>query len=157
MAKSKWEEVSKRLKDVETWASMGLSEKQIAKNLGISKSTMENYKNDHLDFLDSLNSGKRLASYEVENAVYKKATGYKVKKTAAIKCKDTYYDENGNKCIKERVEVVEYEEEVPADIQAAKFWLVNKKSAKWSDNPAKIKIDKEALQLKKDMANKESW
>ena len=40
MAKSKWEEVSKRLKDVETWASMGLSEKQIAKNLGISKSTM---------------------------------------------------------------------------------------------------------------------
>lgn len=44
MAKSKINEVLKRLKDVETWASMGLSESQIAFNLGISRATLETYK-----------------------------------------------------------------------------------------------------------------
>ena len=61
MAKSKWDEIKQKLADVEIWASLGLSERQIAKNLGISKSTFDvndnitmnrewkikMYKNDH--------------------------------------------------------------------------------------------------------------
>ena len=83
MAKSKLNEVLKRLGDIETWASMGLSESQIAYNLGISRSSLENYKKQNLDILNSLKRGKSRASFKVENALYKKATGYVVKRTGS--------------------------------------------------------------------------
>lgn len=157
MAKSKWDEVKKRLADVELWASMGLSETQIAYNLGISRATLENYKRDHLDILESLKRGKNQADFKVENALYKKATGYVVKETVAVKCKDIYYDDNNNKCQRERLDIVEIEKEVLAETNAIKFWLINRKQGRWKDNPTKIEIDKAMLELKKKEADKENW
>ena len=157
MAKSKWNEVKRKLEDVELWASMGLSETQIAFNLGISRATLENYKRDHLDILESLKRGKNQADFKVENALYKKATGYTVKETYPVKTKETYYDDKGNKCQKENVVVVEGEKEVPADVQAIKFWLINRRSGKWRDNPTKVEIDKALLELKKKEAEKGEW
>ena len=96
MAKSKINQVLEKLKDIELWASMGLSESQIAFNLGISRASLENYKKANLDILNSLKRGKSQADFKVENALYKKATGYTIKKVGIIKCKDIYYDESGN-------------------------------------------------------------
>lgn len=73
MAKSKWDEVKDKLILVEGWARDGLTELQIAKNLGISKSTLETYKKEHSDFLNALKRGKEVVDYEVENALLKKA------------------------------------------------------------------------------------
>ncbi|MDU2285234.1 Xaa-His dipeptidase [Clostridium paraputrificum] len=157
MAKSKLNEVLKRLGDIETWASMGLSESQIAYNLGISRSSLENYKKQNLDILNSLKRGKSRASFKVENALYKKATGYVVKEQVPTKVKETYYDDNGNKCIKENVVVVEAEKEVPADIQAIKFWLINKEKGKWKENPTKAEIDRAMLELRKEQAKQGDW
>lgn len=149
MAKSKWDEIKNKLETVEMWASMGLSETQIAFNLGISKDTFYRYKKEQSDFSDTLKRGKNIADFKVENALYKKATGYKITETVAAKVKDIYYDDKGNKCQKERLDTVEVEKEVPADIQAIKFWLVNRKQGKWKDNPTKAEIDKALLELKK--------
>ena len=44
LAKSKWESVQAKLQLIEKWARDGLREDQIAKNLGISVSTLETYK-----------------------------------------------------------------------------------------------------------------
>lgn len=157
MAKSKWDDVSKRLGEVETWASMGLSESQIAFNLGISRATLENYKRDHLDILECLKRGKNQADFKVENSLYKKAIGYEVKETVAAKVKDIYYDDKGNKCQKERLDTVEIKKEIPADVSAIKFWLINRKQGKWKENPTKIEIDKALLELKKKEAEKGEW
>lgn len=157
MAKSKWEEVKKKFEDIETWASMGLSESQIAFNLGISRATLENYKKAHLDILECLKRGKNQADFKVENALYKKSTGYEVKETIAVKVKETYFDDKGNKCQKEKLDTVEIKKEIPADVQAIKFWLINRKQGRWKDNPTKIEIDKAMLELKKKEANKEDW
>lgn len=156
MAKSKINQVLEKLKDIELWASMGLSESQIAFNLGISRASLENYKKANLDILNSLKRGKSQADFKVENALYKKATGYTIKKVGIIKCKDIYYDESGNKCQSERAEVVNYEEEVQPDIQAIKFWLINR-NKKWKDNPSKNEIDKELLKLKKKQVKQGEW
>lgn len=150
LAKSKWESVRKKLEQVEIWASMGLSEKQIAHNLGISKSTMENYKNAHLDFLDSLKRGKEVADSKVENSLYKKATGYRYREQQAIKVKESHYDDKGKKVEKEKVVIVEVEKEVQPETAAMKFWLVNRQKARWKDNPHKVKNDNEMLKLKKE-------
>ena len=157
MAKSKINQVLEKLKDIELWASMGLSESQIAFNLGISRSSLENYKKANLDILKALKKGKNQANFKVENALFKKATGYKEKKKVAIKLKDTYYDEDGKKCTSERIQLVEVEEIYPAEIQAIKFWLVNKDKANWTENPTKKEIDRALLKLKQDRAKEDDW
>ena len=110
-----------------------------------------------MDILNSLKRGKSRASFKVENALYKKATGYVVKEQVPTKVKETYYDDNGNKCIKENVVVVEAEKEVPADIQAIKFWLINKEKGKWKENPTKAEIDRAMLELRKEQAKQGDW
>lgn len=61
LAKSKWEtHVKDKLALVEGWARDGLTDEQIAKNLGISKDTFYQYKSKYPDFSDSLKKGKKL-------------------------------------------------------------------------------------------------
>ena len=76
MAKSKWESVQPKLHLIEKWACDGLREDQIARNLGISVSTLETYKQNHLELLKSLKKGKESLITELENALIKKALGY---------------------------------------------------------------------------------
>ena len=132
---------------------MGLSETQIAYNLGISRASLENYKKANLDILNSLKRGKNQADFKVENSLYKKATGYEVKETVAVKLKDIYYDDKGNKCQKESLGTVEITKEIPADVQAIKFWLINRNQRRWKDNPTRADIDKALLEIKKKEAN----
>jgi len=73
MAKLKWEQVESKLVLVEGWARDGLTDEQIAKNLGISKDTFYQYKKRYSDFSDSLKRGKEIVDYEVENALLKNA------------------------------------------------------------------------------------
>lgn len=152
MAKSKWESVKGKLAQVEMWARSGLTEKQIAKNLGISVATLEVYKNERPEFIETLKKGKDVADFEVENALYQKALGYDVEEQKAVKVTNTYYDENGKKCQKEEVVVVPVMRHIPADTTAQIFWLKNRRRQQWRDNPHKVEIDKELLKLKKEEA-----
>ena len=80
MAKSKYEtEVKPRLIEIEAWKRDGLTDEQIFKNLGISKDTFYKYKDKYTDFSDALKKGKEVADIEVENALFKRAIGYKYK------------------------------------------------------------------------------
>lgn len=137
------------LEQIEKWARLGLSDRQIAKNMGIGRSTFYEWKKKYKDISDTLDKGKAIVNEEVENALLKKALGFKYKEQQAIKVKEIYYDEKGRKCQKEDVKIVEVEKEVPADTVAIKFWLVNRERERWSDNPNKVEIDKELLELKK--------
>ena len=51
----------------------------------------------------------------------------------AIKCKEIYYDDNGKRVEKERVEIVEVEKHLPADFRSQQFWLKNRNPKQWSD------------------------
>lgn len=57
----------------EGWARDGLTDEQIAHNIGISKSTLYEWKNKFSDFSEALKRSKDVADYEVENALFKKA------------------------------------------------------------------------------------
>lgn len=157
MAKSKIDDVLSMLDKIEEWAKMGLTDRQIANNLGIARSTFEKYKSISKDLMDTLKRGKKVSNYEVENALYKKATGYIVKEKVPYKLKDIYYDDNGNKCVNERIEIVDTEKEIPADVVAIKFWLVNRDRQNWKDNPSKYELDKEMLELKKKQIDEGEW
>ena len=115
------------------WARDGLTDEQIAEKLDISVASFYNYKNEHLEFLESLKKGKEVADYEVENALFKKALGYNAKIKKAFKVKEVLY-ENGKRLKEtERIEYAEDEVHIPADTTAQIFWLKNRKPNVWRD------------------------
>jgi phage terminase len=125
IAKSKYEtDVKPRLVEIEAWKRDGLTDEQIYINLGISKQSFYKYKEKYVDFFDSLKKGKEVADIEVENALFKRAIGYKykevIKEVKEIDGKKTTY-------------VKEVIKEMPGDVGAQIFWLKNRKSSKWKD------------------------
>ena len=125
IAKSKYEtEVKPRLVEIEAWKRDGLTDEQICKNLGIVKDTFYKYKEKYADFSDALKKGKEVADIEVENALFKRAIGYrykeKIKEVKEIDGKKTVF-------------IKEVEKEMPGDVGAQIFWLKNRKSGKWKD------------------------
>lgn len=118
MAKSKYfTHVEPKLTLVEGWARDGLTDEQIAKNLGISIKTFYEYKKKYLQFLQALKKGKEIVDYEVENALLKRALGYE-------------YDEVTYEHGEETKRVTK---QVAPDTTAQIFWLKNRKPDKWRD------------------------
>lgn len=102
---------------LEGWARDGLSLEQIAKNIGIDESTIYKWKKEKVEIFEALKKGKEVADYEVENAVFKRATGY-------IYEEKTY--ENGN-LVKTVVK------EVAPDTTAQIYWLKHRQREKWGE------------------------
>ena len=72
--KSKYSEVvEKKFELIEGWVRSGLTNEQVAKNLGISKVTLYKYRDEHPELAELLKRTKEIVDYEVENALYKKA------------------------------------------------------------------------------------
>ena len=117
----KWLEPEGLLK-IEGWARDGLTDEQIAHNMGISRDTLIQWKKKYSDISDTLKKGKEVVDRAVENALLKRALGCTVKE------KTTMYDENGEKT-SERV----VEKDVPPDTTAQIFWLKNRKPEEWRD------------------------
>lgn len=75
LAKGKYQKwlLKENLLLLEGWARDGLTDEQIAKNMGISVKTLFNYKTNHLPILQALKKGKEVVDYEVENALLSSA------------------------------------------------------------------------------------
>ena len=150
VAKSIIEEwaTSEKLLLLEAWARDGLTDEQIAEKIGINVRTLYNWKNKDVQIFQALKRGKEVVDIEVENALYKKAVGFKetVKKPIKVKRVD-YVD---GKRDREYEEVVDAEEEVfiPPDTIAQIFWLKNRKPEKWRDKPETDRADSTAEMLK---------
>jgi hypothetical protein len=88
---------------------------------------LENYKRDHLEFLEALKRGKEVVDITVENALYKKAIGYTYEEVTREPIKDPETGEY-------RLEVTKIvKKEVQPDTTAQIFWLKNRKPAEWRD------------------------
>ena len=131
VAKAKYGEwlTPEGLLKIEGWARDGLTDEQIAKNMGVSVSTLNNWKNIHSDILESLKRGKEVVDREVENALLKRALGYEYTETTREAVKDP---DTGD--VEMRVTKKVTKQVVP-DTTAQIFWLKNRKPDKWRDKP----------------------
>lgn len=102
---------------LEGWSRDGLSLEQIAKNIGIAEKTIYEWKNKESKICEALKKGKEVADYEVENAVFKRATGYTYEEK-------TYEDG----VLKKKVI-----KEVPPDTTAQIYWLKHRQREKWGE------------------------
>lgn len=140
MSKSKWPLVQEKLMLIEKWARDGLTEEQICKNLGVSVNAFNIYKKRYPELKESLKKGREIIITEIENALIKRALGYDIEeiKTSIrmIDGKETKYTEKTRK-------------HIPPDVGACAILLKNKDRGNWSDNPMKLEIERELLELRK--------
>ena len=102
---------------LEGWARDGLTDEQIAHNMGISRSTLNQWKEKYSDISDTLKKGKEVVDLQVENALLKRALGY-------------HYDEV---TMENGIETKRVTKEVIPDTTAQIFWLKNRRPDKWRD------------------------
>lgn len=102
---------------IEGWARDGLTEEQIANNIGISRSTLNEWKKKFSDISDTLKQSKEIADRQVENALHKTALGF-------------YYEED---MVTNQGDVVRVKKYSKPNTTAQIFWLKNRKPADWRD------------------------
>ncbi len=141
MAKHEYWLTEEGLTLLSAWARDGLTDQQMASNIGIARSTFSEWKRKFREISDTLKTNKDAADYEVENALYKKAMGYNAKIQKAFKVKEVSYKDG--KRVKETEKIVYAEDEVhiPADTTAQIFWLKNRQPEKWRDKRDYVPAD----------------
>lgn len=144
---------------IEGWARDGLTDEQIAKNMGIAYSTLRTWRDKFSALSAALKRGKEVVDREVENALLKRALGYEFteRKSAPVEMKDEEFHaikqvavnrfklEHPEATIEEirafelsiskykMVVVEEKVKEVVPDVTAQIFWLKNRKPDVWRD------------------------
>ena len=102
---------------IEGWARDGLTEEQIAHNMGIRRETLIQWKKRYVNISNALKSGKEVVDRQVENALFKTATGY-------------YYDEE---TVTNQGEIVTVRKYSKPNTTAQIYWLKNRKRDVWTD------------------------
>ena len=100
---------------------LGATDKELAEFFYVSEQTLNKWKKDYPEFLESLKKGKNIADANVASRLYNRAIGYS--------CKATKFATSEGKITDSK----EYIEHYPPDTTAAIFWLKNRQPEKWRD------------------------
>ena len=100
-----------------------MTDEQLAQKMGISTSTLYEWKNRYPELSEALKRGKEVVDIMVENALLKRALGYSYVEVT------TKESDTGN-------EVKRVVKEVLPDVTAQIFWLKNRRPDIWRDSNA---------------------
>ena len=100
---------------------LGAIDKELAEFFSVSVQTLNKWKKDYPEFLESLKKGKNIADANVASRLYNRAIGYN--------CKATKFATSNGKITDSK----EFIEHYPPDTTAAIFWLKNRQPEKWRD------------------------
>ena len=112
---------------VQGWARDGLSNEQIAHNMGITFQTLYKWQDKYSELREALKKGKEVVDREVENALLKRAMGYETVEEVEEPVEDKETGEVQMRVTK-RVK-----KQVAPDVTAQIFWLKNRKPAEFRD------------------------
>ena len=126
------------------WARDGLTNEQIAHNMGITTPTLWDWCNKYPKISNALKEGKAPVDLEVENALLKSALGFTQTVRKPIKRRIEKQVAGKGKIVEEVVDYVDEEVYVPPQTAAQVFWLKNRRPDKWRDKPA-LQEDAESL------------
>lgn len=120
---------------LEGWARDGLSDKQIAHNIGITTVTLYDWKNKYPSFANALKNGKEIVDIQVENALLKRALGCTITETT-VEESDTG-----------KVKTKTITKQIAPDVVAQIFWLKNRRPDKWRDKREEAKDDENCAKI----------
>lgn len=134
MAKGKYQKwlTEEGLLQLESWARDGLTDEQIASNMGITRKTLAEWKTKYSDICDTLKRGKAVVDIQVENALLKRALGYSYDEVTRERVLD--YDPSTGQVVGSHMEITKtVKKEVQGDTTAQIFWLKNRRPEQWRD------------------------
>lgn len=121
---------------LEGWARDGLTDEQIASNIGISTGWLYEWKKSYPEIAEAIKKGKAPVDIQVENALLKRALGYDYEEVTT----EITTDKNG----RERKHIRKTKKHVSPDPASIIFWLKNRKAKQWKDKP-EAPIDDDSL------------
>lgn len=126
-AKGKYEKwlLPENLTLIQGWRRDGLSDEQVAKNMGINRTTLYDWLKKYKDISDAYKKGSEVALYEVENALFKAACGYDITEAEQVEVEMADGTTSSQKRKKLR--------HVPPNVGAICFILKNRRPEKWRD------------------------
>lgn len=129
MANGKYKEwlTDEGLIKIEGWARDGLTNEQIAKQIDINPDTLYTWIKKYPEISETLKRGKEVIDRQVENALLKRALGYRYEEVTNENIwnpKKEEFELNVSKVVTK---------EVQPDTTAQIFWLKNRKPDVWRD------------------------
>lgn len=152
------ERIRPRFPEIAEWARKGVTEKSIAKQLGVAYSTFNKYKSEKPELMELLKNNRLAAVDDIENAMYKAAVGEKKVLKKYMKCKEVKY--NAGKRVSEKETVVPYEEEVyiPPNTTAAIYLLKHwGRDRGYTNDPLTLELKNKEFKLKQEIAENNNW
>lgn len=129
---------------IESWARDGLTNRQIAKNIGCNEDTLYTWIKKHSEISESLKRGRAPVDFEIENLLLKKARGFEYEEVENI----IDISPTGEKSQR----IKKTKKYYPPDTTAIIYWLKNRKPEEWRRKSAS---EKEKEKLEKERAKKE--
>ena len=127
-----WEEREENRAVLRAWKMAGLSDEEIAKRIGVSRSTLSEWKRKHEGIREALSSGREFADRLVENSLFRLTQGYRVPVRKVFKVKKVEFDDKGKRIREEeQLETGIEDEYVKPDVRAMIFWLQNRRPEDW--------------------------
>lgn len=101
---------------------LGATDEELADFFGVARSTINNWKGKHPEFLDALRRGKAEADARVAESLFQRALGYT-------------HPEEKIFCTNGEVTRVQTTKHYPPDPASMIFWLKNRKASQWRAQP----------------------
>jgi len=140
--------VMPKFPSIEKWTREGLTQDQIAKNLGVGVSTFRTYVAAYQELSETLKKGKAVAVAEVENALFRRALGYEYEETK------TYFKDSETGLTKYTETTKRH---LPPDVAACFILLKNKDKGNWSNEPMKMDLERQMVEWRKELEEQKAW
>lgn len=118
---------------------LGHTDAELAKFFEVEEKTINNWKKDHPEFLQSLKEGKEFADAQVAHSLYKRALGYE-------------HEEDDIRVVGGELTITPTIKHYPPDSTALAYWLNNRSRGKFRQ---KQEIDLTATTKIEDMTDEE--
>ena len=148
--KTKYDMVRENFPKIKKWLKSGVTERQIAKNLGVAMSSWSLYKNQYPELMELIKTGRETVVDDLRGALIKRALGFEYEE------KKTYIkvDEETGKEI--RYTEITKKRALP-DVAAINLSLKNYDKENWANDPQLLELRKMELEFKKQMAENNNW
>lgn len=139
MAKNKYDKWLRAdgLLVIESWVRDGLSDIEIAKKMCISRSTLSDWKRKFTTLSDILDRNSEAIDIsrdiEVENALYRNATGFYYEEEIVVMEKNVAYKDGKRLSETTKPVVKNVKKYKTPETAAQKYWLNNRKPVEWKD------------------------
>ena len=112
---------------IEGWKRDGLSDEQVARNMGVHTATLYRWQDKYCEIREALKKGREVVVREIENALIKRARGYDYEETT----EELKFNRKTGK--QELVVTKRVKKHMAPDTGAAAFVLKNLKPDVWKD------------------------